>query len=398
MRVAISVVAVLALAGCQASNTPSATRPTASATQAVIASTSPTVSPSPTGAAFPSQLNCDRPVTASHGLALFEYWNSSVLGVLDVSNPLKPKLLCWLSGAEGGRFNQSATQIVFWIGDKLGTADLTTGKAVQTDTLPALPYEGFFSSDGTQFAYRTGDDTNAGLYTHLYRRGDHRDLNLYFQAPIGGHGGPPFGPQDQLSFSPDGKELLDYYEFRPLSGTPPKFMVFRTADGSVAYQLDTAAFGAWSATGSTVYFFVRGEQGFIGELDSVGPSGQAQTVVSSINGFFWPRVTPDGGAIVYDAIDTAGLSHLWRLDLATHGAAQISTALSSKPVFVTRSTLWSDEGKPCDCGPGGASSPDGVILAHNLSGATDTTVDTSQTAPGVGAPQPSTAGLADVWY
>jgi hypothetical protein len=318
--------------------------------------------------------------------------------VLDVSDPLKPNLLCWLSGAKGGRFIQSATQIAFWIDDKLGTADLASGKVIQTDTLPAVPYEGFFSGDGAQFAYRVGDDTNAGLTTHLYRRSDHRDISLYFQAPIGGHGGPPYGPQDQLTFSPDNKELLDYYEFRPLSGTPQHFMVFRTADGSVAYQLDTGAFGAWSPTGSTVYFFVRGEQGFIGELDSVGPSGQAQTVVTGINGFFWPRATPDGSGIVYEAWDNASLPHIWRLDLATKGVAQLSAKLSSIPVFVTKSTIWTDEEKACDCGLGGASMPDGTILAHNVSSATDTPVDTSRTAPGVGAPQPTTTGIVDVWY
>lgn len=398
MRVAIAAAAVLALAGCQASGTPTATRPTPSAVQTVNPSAAPTAGPSPTGAAFPAQLNCDRPVTATHALVLFEYANSSVLGVLDVSDPLKPNLLCWLSGAKGGRFVQASTQIAFWMDDKLGTADLASGKVVQTDTLPAVPSEGFFSSDGAQFAYRVGDDTNAGLSTHLYRRADHRDLMLYSQAPIGGHGGPPYGPVDQLTFSPDNKELLDYYEFRPLSGTPQHFMVFRTTDGSVSYQLDTAAFGAWSPTGSTVYFFVRGEQGFVGELDSVGPSGQAQTVVASITGFFWPRVTPDGAGIVYDAYDSTGLPQLWRLDLATKGVTQLSLTITSKPVFVTRSVIWSDDEKPCDCGPGGASAPDGSIMAHNLGGASDKLVDTSHTAPGVGAPQPSTTGIADVWF
>src|SRR5450759_5888077 len=135
MRLAIAAVAVLALAGCQASG--AAQRPTGSPSQTSIPTSTPTEPPSPTAAAFPSQLNCDRPVTATHGLALFEYANSSVLGVLDVSNPLKPALLCWLSGAKGGRFNQSATQIVFWIGDELGTADLSSGKVVQTGTLKA---------------------------------------------------------------------------------------------------------------------------------------------------------------------------------------------------------------------------------------------------------------------
>jgi hypothetical protein len=386
---------VLALAGC---GTQSAQGPTASAPRTAVPPTTQSETPSPTAATFSSQLNCNRPVTATHGLALFEYANSSVLGVLDVSDPLKPTLLCWLSGASGGRFDQAPNKIVFWIGNKLGAADLTSGTVVQTDTLPNTPSEGSFSSDGAEFAYRVGDNTVAGLSTHLYRRADHRDITLYSQDPIGGHGGPPYGPLDQLLFSPDNQLLLDFYEFRPASGTPPRFMVFRTADGSVAYQLETAAFGAWAATGSTVYFFVQGEQGFIGELDSVGPSGQAQTVVTSINGFFWPRATPDGAGIVYDAYDSAGLPHVWRLDLATKGVAQLSTALSSKPVFVTRSTIWSDEEKPCDCGPGGASSPDGSILAHNLSGGSATLVDTSSSAPGVGAPQPSTTGIADIWY
>jgi hypothetical protein len=398
MRVAVAAAAVLAMAGCQASGTPTATRPTPSAVQTVNPSAAPTAGPSPTGATFPAQLNCDRPVTATHALVLFEYANSSVLGVLDVTDPLKPNLLCWLSGAKGGRFVQASTQIAFWMDDKLGTADLASGKVVQTDTLPAVPAEGFFSGDGALFAYRVGDDTNAGLTTHLYRRADHRDLALYTQAPIGGHGGPPYGPQDQLTFSPDSKELLDYYEFRPLSGTPPHFIVFRAADGSVAYQLDTGAFGAWSPTGSTVYFFVRGEQGFIGELDSVGPSGQAQTVVTSINGFFWPRATPDGAGIIYDAYDSTGLPHVWRLDLATKGVVQLTAKLSSIPVFVTRSTIWMDEEKPCDCGPGGVSTLDGTILAHNLGSAADTLVDTSRTAPGVGAPQPSTSGVVDVLF
>jgi hypothetical protein len=345
-----------------------------------------------------SQLNCAKPVTATHGLALFEYAGTSVLGILDVSNPLKPTLLCWLSGASGGRFDQAPNQIVFWVGNTLGAVDLNSGKVVQTDTLPATPSEGTFTSDGAQFAYRVGDDPNSGLSTHLYRRSNHRDITLYSQDPIGGHGGLPYGPLDQLLFSPDNKLLLDYLEFRPNSGTPPRFMVFRTIDGSIAYQLETAAFGAWAPTGSTVYFFVRGEQGFIGELDSVGASGQAQTVVSGINGFFWPRVAPDGEAIVYDTYDGAGLPHLWRFDLATHAVVQISSVVSSQPVFVTKTVLWAAEERPCACGPGGQSAADGTILAHNLGGGAVTPVDTSRTAPGVGAPQPSPTGIVDVWY
>jgi hypothetical protein len=396
MRVALAAAVVLALAGC---STPGAQGPTTSAPRTAVPSfTTPSETPSPAAGTFTSQLNCNKPVTSTHGLALYEYAGASVLGILDVSDPLKPTLLCWLSGASGGRFDQAPNQIVFWIGNKLGVADLTSGKVVQTDTLSNVPTEGSFSSDGAQFAYRTGDDSVAGMSLQLYRRGDHADLTLYTQLPIGGHGGLPFGPVDQLLFSPDNKLLLDFNEFRPTSGTPPRFMVFRTADTSLAYQLETAEFGAWAATGSTVYFFVQGEQGFVGELDSVGASGQAQTVVSSINGFFWPRVTPDGGAIVYDTYDGAGLPHIWRFDLGTHAVTQLSGVVSSQPVFVTRTVLWAAEEKPCACGLGGQSAPDGTILAHNLGGGAVTPVDTSRTAPGVGAPQATPDGIVDVWY
>ncbi len=206
MRVVTAAAVVLLLAAC---GTQSAQGPVTSAPR--TAGPPPTVSvqtPSPTAAAFTSQLNCDKPVTATHGLALYEYAGASVLGILDVSDPLKPTLLCWLSGASGGRFDQAPNEIVFWIGNKLGAADLTSGKVVQTDTLPNTPTEGSFSSDGTEFAYRTGDDSVAGMSLHLYRRGDRRDITLYSQDPIGGHGGPPYGPLDQLLFSPDNKLLL----------------------------------------------------------------------------------------------------------------------------------------------------------------------------------------------
>src|SRR5260370_2338392 len=174
MRVVTAAVVVLLVAAC---GTQSAQGPVTSAPR--TAGPPPTDSvqpPTPRAARFTSQLNCAKPVTATHGLALYEYAGASVLGILDVSDPLKPTLLCWLSGANGGRFDQAPNEIVFWIGDRLGAADLTSGKVVQTDTLPNTPTEGSFSSDRTDLAYRTSDASAAGISLHLYRRGDRRDI------------------------------------------------------------------------------------------------------------------------------------------------------------------------------------------------------------------------------
>src|SRR5258708_29231906 len=127
MRVVTAAAVVLLLAAC---GTQSAQGPVTSAPR--TAGPPPTDSaqtPSPTAAAVTSQLNCDKPVTATHGLALYEYAGASVLGILDVSDPLKPPLLCWLSGAHGGPFAQAPNEIAFSIGNNIPAADLTPGNA-----------------------------------------------------------------------------------------------------------------------------------------------------------------------------------------------------------------------------------------------------------------------------
>jgi hypothetical protein len=332
--------------------------------------------------------------------------NSStpVLEVLNTSNPQKPALMCTLIPAQGGRF-QSSTQLLFWVGNALGTADLASGKTVQTGRLPAVPSEGVYSSDGRQFAYRVGTD-QGGLSTHLYQFGaDPADRTLYEEEPIGGHGGVPFGPYDQLQFSADGKELLDYWMFRPTSG-PANLLVFR-ADGSRLFQETGTVSGVWSTTGSVLYFPIWNQQGLTGEIDSLDESGHQARVATGLHGYYWPTMAPDGRSIVYDTYDTSapgqatgGLPHLWQLNLASHSASKLAGAVSSRPVFAGAGVVWSNEEKPCDCGPGGASAADGLIVAHDLSAGTDALVDMSATVPGIGAQpvMPTTASVLDTRF
>ena len=321
-----------------------------------------------------------------------EYSGTSVLGILDVSNPLKPNLLCWLSPADGGRFGQSAGKLMFWAGDKLEIADLATGAVVQTDQLAARPFSGAFSADGSMFAYRSGDD-NVGVTTHLHRHG--ADQILYAEAPIGGHGGPSYGPLNQLAFSADGSMLLDFYEFRPAGG-PPRLIVFRTADGSIAFQSPgAAAGGVWSGARTTAYFYVWAAEPPAGELDSLDASGRQQTLAGNLNGVYWPAMSPDSAGIVFDTYDSAGQPHLWRFALATNTAVQLSPAAGSLPVFVSSSVVWFDKKIPCSCGPGGLSQPNGEVLAYDLVKGGTSTVDMTYTVPGIGAPQASTREVID---
>jgi hypothetical protein len=325
-----------------------------------------------------------------------------VLEILDVSNPLKPSLACTLSPAEGAHF-LSGTKVVFWVGDELGSADLVSGTVTRTAHLPAVAGIGAFSADGAKFAYRVFDATG-GMSTHLYVAGS--DKTLYVQEPLGGHGGPgpSFGPFDQLEFSPDGSLLLDYYIFRPQSG-PANFIVFRL-DGSIGFQSKTAAHGVWNPA-NALFFFVFVQPGLKGELDAMIVGGQQEVIARGLDGLYWPRLSPDGGSIVYNASDSSvpdcgGVPHLWSVDVKTGRPSQLSKTISSSPVFVQRTVVWSDEQVLSPCGPGGPSSEDGVILAHDFATGRDAAVDTAALiVPGTSSSPQSMVrawNLLDVWF
>jgi hypothetical protein len=344
-----------------------------------------------------TKLYCGSHIGAT-ALAIYRFGlTPSFVEVLDVSNPLKPSLACRLTPASGAHF-LSNNKLAVWIDDQLGTADLGSGAITQTARLAGPAGTGAFSADGTKFAYRVFDESG-GMSTHLYVNGS--DRTLYSQEPLGGHGGVPGGPVDQLEFSADGSELLDFYQYRPTSG-PAKFLVFRTLDSSLAYQSSSAGGGVWSRTGTTLYFSVWNPQPPLpsGELDSLDAAGSQQTVARFANGIDWPRLTPDGAGIIYDTYDGAGQPHIWRLDLATYAATQLSEASGSIPVFVNPNVIWFDEEQPCRCGPGGSSASDGVTLSHDMSTGRDATVDTTLIVPGIGGPAlpgTSTRNLLDVW-
>lgn len=404
MKVVVALVGFIVLAACTNGATAGG-----GPSPSVSPSSSSSPKPSPFEPPFSTTLNCNRPVTNTRGLALFEYTNSNVIGIVDVSDPLKPTFLCLLSLAQGGRFVQSANKVVFWVGDRLGSADLTSGKVVQTAQLPVTPFEGSFSRDGSMFAYRSSDSAGR-MSTHVFGGGYGR--TLYTQEALGGVGGPPSGPVNQLEFSPDGSELLDYWALRPPSG-PDVFQVYRTngilsssapSDSFRILHLTKGQSGVWSPTGHLLYFYGAGPDPSAGKLYSFDASGQTLTVASGLSSMLWSRMSPDGGSVVDDTkISTGpndacgGLPHLSRLDLSTGQAAQLSSAISSEPMFMSPAVVWSDEERPSQCGPGGESAPDGVILAHNLVDGSLKTVDMSQSVPGVGAPRPSTSEVVDVW-
>lgn len=288
---------------------------------------------------------------------------------MDVADPLHPFQICGLNNAVSGRF-VSATKIVFWKSTFVGTADLVTNSVNWSRAFVDAPTVLAFSPDGSKWAYQTGDDTR-GLTIHLVIAG--KDETLITRAQIGGHGGPPWGPVSQLEFSAHGDYLLTYTAFGDPGGQP-NFMVFRM-DGSVAYRSATAHFGVWSWTGNKLYFLAATTVGgIIGQLGTWDPGSAPVTRSRTLSSYFWPAITPDGATLVFNSYDSKGLPRLWRLDIATGTLVQLSRGSSSASVFVAPGVVWSSEEKPCQCGPGGSSAPDGNVVAHDLQSGTDTLV------------------------
>lgn len=310
------------------------------------------------------------------------------LSVLDAADPNRPVQLCVLGPANGGRFI-TATKIAFWSGRYLGNADLASGTVNMTRQLRDDPSEVAFSADGTKFAYRVGGDTN-GLSTHLVVAA--QDRTLVTRPGIGGHGGGSDGPTAQLAFSADGRYLLSVDSlWANFASGSPNFLVYGM-DGATVFESKVAAFGVWSPMGAKLYFAEDVRSGTVLSVHSWDPAGGDVPVVPGLARFNWPKISPDGQTVIFSSRDEAGLPHLGRLDLGTRAVSQPSQALSSGAVFVAADIIWFSEERPCDCGMGGPSTPDGKLLSRDLVSGREATVDFRVTTEGW-----VTGLVVDVW-
>lgn len=308
---------------------------------------------------------------------------------MDLVDFLHPVQACQLNNAKSGRFI-SATKIAFWTTQFLGTVDLATSSVNWSRAFVDSPANVVFSPDGSKWAYTTGDEST-GRITHLVVKGT--DRKILTRASIGGHGAPPYGPLDQLQFSAHGDYLLNYTAFGDAGGQP-NFMVF-AMNGSIAFKSSTAEFGVWDRAGNRLYFLASTSAGDIrGQVRSWDPGGQPVVRSGDLTSYFWPAISPDGRALVFNSYDAKGLPHLWRVDIASRLSAQISTSNSTSPVFVSPGLVWSNVEKPCACGAGGASAPDGQVVGHDIQSGAETAVGDFN---GFTPSQAPTRDILDVW-
>jgi hypothetical protein len=314
----------------------------------------------------------------------------SGLFVLDVADPLRPVKVCDLANARGGRFI-SGTKIAFWYSTFVGTADLQTGRLTWNRAFLNEPGAVAFSADGANWAYWEADASGAAR-THLVVGGN--DQVVLSRAPIGGHGGVPWGPVSQLAFSDSGQYLLTYTLFADIGGSPN--LIVYALDGTVAFQSTTAKFGVWDRSGNRLYFLAATNVGSTtGTVKSWEPGGQPVVRSPKLSTYFWPALSPDGKSLAFNTYNTQGFPHPWRLDIAKRARAQLSSASSSQPVFIAPEVIWSNEGIPCKCGLGGTNEPDGRLIAHNLrSGINSVVLGLS----GLTQSKSPTENIEDVWF
>jgi hypothetical protein len=376
------ILAVLAIAACGSPQAGTTASPSPSSRPSASASASPSTDPS---------LVCTSKPVPGHPLALLAatLLTSQGLAVMDVADPLHPFQICGLNNATSGRF-VSATKIVFWDFTFVGTADLITNSVNWSRAFVDAPTVVAFSPDGSKWAYQTGDPTH-GLTIHLVIAG--KDETLLTMPQIIGTGVPPWGPLNKVAFSAQGDYLLTYTAFGSPSGLP-NFVVFRS-DGSVAFRSALANLGTWSSTGNRLYLLAATTvAGIIGRVGKWEPGSAPVQVSGPLSSYFWPAVSPDDGKVVFNSFDAKSLPRLWRLDIATGKVVQISSGISTEPVFVSRNVVWSSEERPCQCGPGGSSAPDGKVVAHDLQSGADTLV---ADFTGFTLSQAPTRDILDVW-
>ncbi|MEA2634033.1 MAG: hypothetical protein QOH92_800 [Chloroflexota bacterium] len=313
----------------------------------------------------------------------------SGLYVLDVADPLHPVQACQLLNVTTGHF-VSATKIVFWYSTFIGTADLQTGSLNWARAWVDEPMGVAFSPDGSSWAYREGDAS--GVRIHLVVGA--KDSVVVTRAILGGHGVPPYGPLDQLAFSATGQYLLTY-AFFVAAGDPPNFIVF-ALDGSIAFKSTTAKFGTWDRAGNRLYFLAATKTaGIGGTVMSLDPGAQPVARSPKLSSYFWPSLSPDGRTLVANTYGAQSFPHPWKLDIASRARTLAASATSTHPVFIAPDLIWSNEGIPCSCGPGGTSQPDGRVIAHNLrTGVNSVVLDIASVTPS----KSPTGDIVDVWF
>lgn len=300
----------------------------------------------------------------------------------DVSNPIRPRLLCTISNTSAHLFtgdtfewlkpiSANETDVVL---HSLGSGNdslagtfpfsVTSGswlpdRSVMAYTLPVAPDDANYPAGGTA-VYLFAHQQTGPLFT--YRNGIGDCLCRF--------GLPP----EVLAISPDGQYVVAGHLagklFEPLA-------VYRVADRTRVATLDSSVMSAfWDRSGHRLFLDWFGTNA----TQAWTPEAGVSSVPGASAWTYLPGQSPDGGQVAYTAYADPNVTtqpRVYVYDLKAGTTRMLVDKLRTQALFVKDGWVWYLEEAQCDpqvCGAPWGTQPTGKVFAMQLSAGTEAEV------------------------
>jgi hypothetical protein len=285
----------------------------------------------------------------------------------DVTDPVRPRLLCKISNTSAHLFTGDTFEYLRPVSateTDVILHSLGSGNESHTGKFPFYVTSGSWLPDQTVMAYTRPDVPSGGIQVWLYAQ---RQTALLYTYRLGIADCPcRFGlPPQVLAVSPDGQYVVAGW---PVGKGSEPLAVYRVSDRTRVTTLDQSVYGAfWDRTGHRLF------------LNSTGNGASSWTPEagnSALNGAaawsFFAGLSPDGSQVAYTAYadpDQGLQPRIYLYDLKAATTRMLVDQLRSQAIFVKDGWIWSLEEKAClpadSCA--GTTTPTGRIYAMDLS-------------------------------
>ena len=297
----------------------------------------------------------------------------------DVSDPLRPRLLCSFTNTSAHLFTGDTIEWLKPISDSetdVVLHSLGSGNDSLAGTFPFRVTLGAWLPDRSVMAYTAQvppDDANfpaGGVAVYLYAQ---QRTGLLFTYPIS----PTdcicrFGlPAQVLAVSPDGQYVVAGWVAG--KGAQP-LAVYRVSDRTRVATLDVTVEGAfWDRTGHRL--FLNRYDGFVPQAWT--PSAGVVDLAGASAWSFLPGQSPDGSLVGYTAYAGGQNLRAYLYDLKAGSTRMLIDKMRSQVLFVRDGWVWYLEEAACDpatCGAPWGTQPTGKVFAMQLSSGGETEV------------------------
>jgi len=300
----------------------------------------------------------------------------------DVTDPVRPRLLCKISNTSTHLFTQDTFEYLKPVSateTDVMLHSLGSGNESHAGKFPFNVTSGSWLADQTVMAYtmpQAADNANypnGGTQVWLYAQ---RSTALLFTYRIGiGDCICRFGlPPQVLAVSPDGQYVVAGWIAG--KGSEP-LAVYRVSDRSKVTSFDPSVMGAfWDRTGHRLFltsFAPTPEQSWTPEAGVSNLTGAAAWSYA-------PGLSPDGSQVAYTAyVDPNNQvdPRIYGYDLKAGTTRMLVDQLRTQAIFAKDGWVWSLDERVCLPGDqcAGATMPSGRVYAINLSTGVNTEIN-----------------------